>query len=841
MLPQYEITGIIGRGGMGAVYKAQQTNLRRTVAIKLLPESLSQGDDELNFAARFKLEAKAMAKLSHPAIITVYGFGETSEGQLYFVMEFIDGMDIQGYLKEHGGILSQENALTITAHVLDALEYAHNKGIIHRDIKPANIMLNREGQVKIADFGLAKALSIDEDDSVAALTMSNVALGTPDFVAPEALDYHGNPDHRADLYAVGVMLYRMLTGKLPRGNFDLPSEIQSELDPRLDGVISRSMEADPDNRYSSASELRLALDPVITSPMSRKQMAKNEETAMLATKSADKASSPKKSITIAVAALVMVGGLVAFLMNSGDKQDKADTPVVAVAKTPPEKKPVPPVAKASVPPVTEKPKATTPAKPAEPMVKKAEATVAKAKPTADSPKKEAVKAAPSPAELKQQQKQAELLAIPGLKTRLTGYLKAQSTQVGNLATKYMSGLDAQLNQAANAGDTKLVKAFREEKGLVEKLQKTLSKPPTNPVAEVEEEATLTDLAASAPKDLAGLRKIWTAERQKIRNTLDLALRKSLSGLEKQLTKSRDHKNAEKVLAYQETFTKATPPIEVAMKPATPKKTPATSSGNTSMAVKTATKDKPYENSLGMKFVPVPITGGATDGKRVLFSIWETRVKDYEKFIKRNKEREWPKPDFKQEEEHPAVNVSWEGAVAFCEWLTEEDRKKGKLGKDEHYRLPTDHEWTCAVGLGREEDADAIPSAKNDKIADIYPWGKKFPPPKGAGNYYGEETKRNPVSDTTRMPIEGYDDSFDRTASVGSFEANEYGVYDMGGNVWEWCEDWLNPDNKEKRVLRGASWDRNEEVILRSSRRFGGTPTARVYYYGFRVLVAGGGG
>src|SRR5690606_20380889 len=142
-----------------------------------------------------------------------------------------------------GGRLPQEQALAIVAHVLDALDYAHSHGIVHRDIKPANILLNHEGRVKIADFGLAKRF--DGADDGPALTMSHMAVGTPDFVAPEALETGKAVDHRADLYAVGVMLYQLLTGKLPRGAFDLPSELFAEIDPRLDGRITKAIAADP--------------------------------------------------------------------------------------------------------------------------------------------------------------------------------------------------------------------------------------------------------------------------------------------------------------------------------------------------------------------------------------------------------------------------------------------------------------------------------------------------------------------------------------------------------------------------------------------------------------------
>lgn len=339
MLPQYEISAIIGRGGMGAVYKGRQARLDRNVAIKVLPETFTQGDDEMNIVARFEQEARAMAKLDHPAIVSVHDFGETDAGQLYFVMEFINGMDIQQYLREHGGRLPQEHALAITAHMLDALEYAHNHGIVHRDIKPANILLNHEGRVKIADFGLAKALSTgkEEDEALPALTMTNIAMGTPDFVAPEALDSDQTPDHRADIYAAGVMLYQMLTGTLPRGQFKRPCEHRPELDPRLDEIVSRSLQAHPDDRYSSASDVRLALEPIFTSPLTRLEGVEDESvqpthTVTPVQKSiAQSAALPKPRkrelskaplyVSVGLATVLLIGGLVAVSINRGDNGD----------------------------------------------------------------------------------------------------------------------------------------------------------------------------------------------------------------------------------------------------------------------------------------------------------------------------------------------------------------------------------------------------------------------------------------------------------------------------------------------------------------------------------------
>ncbi len=257
----------------------------------------------------------------------------------------------------------------------------------------------------------------------------------------------------------------------------------------------------------------------------------------------------------------------------------------------------------------------------------------------------------------------------------------------------------------------------------------------------------------------------------------------------------------------------------------------------SLTVASAAPEKPFENSLGMRFLPVPIVGGPTAGKTIRFSIWETRVKDYAAFAK-DRKRKWPEPDFAQTDDHPAVNVSWADATAFCEWLTEEDRQKRKIGPKDVYRLPTDHEWSCAIAIGKDEDPSEAPLAKSSKIA-TYPWGPEFPPPQGAGNYNGQETMRNPVS--SKAPIPGYDDGFDRTAPVGSFAANTFGLYDLSGNVYEWCQDWLDPGNPGRRVLRGGAWYYSDNAYFRSSYRNSGEPSHWDGVFGFRCVLAVGSG
>jgi len=232
-------------------------------------------------------------------------------------------------------------------------------------------------------------------------------------------------------------------------------------------------------------------------------------------------------------------------------------------------------------------------------------------------------------------------------------------------------------------------------------------------------------------------------------------------------------------------------------------------------------------------VPVPVIGGPSGGQRVLFSIWQTRVQDYEVFVK-EKAVTWPKPPFPQGPTHPAVNMSSNDAQAFCAWLTERDRKAGRLGANERYRLLTDHEWSCAVGIGSREDPSKTPEAKNEKIADVFPWGSAWPPPPEVGNYSGEEVKGHKFDRGHQQILEGYRDAFPFTAPVGSFAANRFGLFDVGGNVWEWCEDLFKP-GQNQRVVRGGSFGNGERHNFLSSSRY--KPRERESWAGFRVAVS----
>jgi hypothetical protein len=246
----YQVDRLIGRGAMGAVYHAVHSKLDREVAIKLLPAILAAQPD---MVARFEREARALARLSHPNIVGLHDFGRTASGHLYMVMEHVAGADLSRLIRSGNLVVAQ--ALEIIGQVCDALQYAHGHGFVHRDIKPGNILVDTSGRVRIADFGLTKLLGAAP--AVSGRTLTGAALGTPEYTAPEQLR-GGAVDHRADIYSLGVMLYEMLTGELPRGAWEMPSVLASA-DARLDEVVTRAMQTEPDKRYQHASEVKTAV------------------------------------------------------------------------------------------------------------------------------------------------------------------------------------------------------------------------------------------------------------------------------------------------------------------------------------------------------------------------------------------------------------------------------------------------------------------------------------------------------------------------------------------------------------------------------------------------------
>jgi len=223
------------------------------------------------------------------------------------------------------------------------------------------------------------------------------------------------------------------------------------------------------------------------------------------------------------------------------------------------------------------------------------------------------------------------------------------------------------------------------------------------------------------------------------------------------------------------------------------------------------KEPAWVNTLGMPFVSIPRF-------ETLFCIWPVRVQDYKDFCM-DTGATYPSIGFQQQPDHPIVSVSWDDASEFCGWLTRKERSEGKIDKKTVYRLPTDLEWSAAVGLPHE--SGSTPQERREMQAPGYPWGLKWPPPTGAGNY------------APSFKV----DTFEFTSPVGIFPANAFGLYDMGGNVWEWCMDWYEPSDK-CRVLRGGSWNGSFDILLLSSFRHSFAPNIRSDFCGFRCVLAG---
>lgn len=251
--PQLEILELLGKGGMGAVYKARQRGLDRFVAIKILPPEI--GNDPA-FAERFAREARALGKLNHPHIVAVYDFGQV-DGLYYFLMEYVEGANLRQAIRS-GGITAKD-ALAIVSQVCDALQFAHDEGVVHRDIKPENILIDKRGRVKIADFGLAKLLGQEQADQ--GLTHTHQVMGTLRYMAPEQMQGSKEVDHRADIFSLGVVFYELLTGELPIGRFAPPSKTVG-VDVRLDEVVLRALEREPTLRYQQASEVRTEVQAI---------------------------------------------------------------------------------------------------------------------------------------------------------------------------------------------------------------------------------------------------------------------------------------------------------------------------------------------------------------------------------------------------------------------------------------------------------------------------------------------------------------------------------------------------------------------------------------------------
>ncbi len=821
----------LGRGGMGVVWLAQDTSLGEQVALKFLPPEVCHDPVALNDLRR---ETVRSHRLTHPNIIRIHDFHQQPDGVAFISMEYVDGTTLSGgRLQQEKQVFAWEQLAPLVKQLCATLEYAHGEGVIHRDLKPANVMLDRRGRVKLADFGIAAVVS----DSLSRVSVRSSTGGTLAYMSPQQLRGQ-RPTVADDVYALGASLYELLTGRPPFYTGDLTHQVLHEPVVPLD---ERALELGVDNpvpeQVAALVMACLAKDPTQRPATAHVVLdwigsAQSGALGHLAPNDAGVApeaeaariggAGSRKSLMWAggtVALLLLVGGLF-FLF--GGKSKSGGRATVSSTQSPrswPTEAVWMPL---DIGGACSDDIISTASRKAANQFTYNGGTFASASwlrkngypepglpddgrvPIPDSsppgffqvrmpPAKNAILLS-GPAGFYPQPATIELTAKD--RRRYSELVILHTTCHGNgslrVTLQYETGSETRIS-------IPVLDWFPAARtGLL----------PTDLRVAVTSHDTTGGLVAQM------LAQRISADPQRRLASLTLSFESLMPPTRSSVQAGAKH------------FT-----CGIFALSALPASAP------------TAAVSARSTNSLGMVFLPVP-------GTDVQFSIWETRVRDFEAFFRETrhdaakevysvnadgwKQRgdSWSAPGFPKTPDHPVCGVNWDDARAFCHWLTERERRDQRLPRDEEYRLPTDLEWSAAVDLRGE--VGAYPADRKARLKGVYPWGERWPPPAGAGNYAGEESRTKDSPSDWRL-VEGYRDGYPRTAPVGSFAPNRNGMFDLGGNVWEWCEDLLSPDSPF-RVLRGAAFGLElEQDMMLSSARHGAYPVTRLVNRGFRCV------
>jgi hypothetical protein len=782
VLARYELVRILGRGGMGVVWLAKDQELNREVALKFLPEMLSYNRGAIE---DLKRETRRALELSHPNIVRIHDFRQ--DGAVAAIsMEYVDG-DTLGNVKadRSKGFLEVAEIRGWVRQLCAALSYAHEEAeVVHRDLKPANLMVTGKGVLKVADFGVSHSLSA----SVTQWSRVGTVSGTPAYMSPQQM-LGEKPSTLDDVYSLGATVYELLTGKPPfyAGNVSLqvertvpPRMGQRRKDLGLEGeeipkeweeVVAACLAKEAGKRPASVREVARRLG------MEVPPSSVVEATPTKATKPV--AAAPRTDPGQGAGRAFPVGKLLVAVVVLGLLLGGGWYFGVHRAR-----------------------ESATSAALSQDALDRIRAL------TAQSSLEDVQAVAVGVQLLKGDAKRYAETALGQKRALVEGRMKEEAlARVGRL--NRMSRPEAVESVRAELA-AYLKQAPREQGAEVTKALEAVSKAVKERVAG-EAQAERDRVAAEARSE-----QEWV-ERVKGR-VESVGAGTSVSEMEAVEREVRALEQAGKGSAVVKAWGEKRGRLPGAR-------------------VSGATQAAPFDNSLGMKFVPVRVGGG----KRVLFSVWETRMKDYAAYANTvsGVDGSWKNPESSGKKvtpsvDCPVVNVSWEDAKAFAKWLTEKERKEGRIPDGAEYRLPTDDEWSWAVGIG-EREGGGSPKEKDEKLKDVYPWGTGWPPPNGAGNY-GDATAKEAFPSWT--VIEGYRDGHATTSPVGSFRANSNGLYDLGGNVWEWCEDFYD-GTSGNRVLRGGSWVYRDRGLLLSSYRYINSPDYRYDFNGFRLVLVGG--
>ena len=857
VLGRYKLDRILGRGGMGVVWLARDEELDRDVALKFLPEVVALDAEAV---ADLKRETRRNLDLTHPHIVRIHDF-VSDKRTAAIAMEYVDGATLSALkLERPGRVFAVAELRPWVEQFLEALHYAHAKAkVVHRDLKPANLMVTDGGDLKITDFGIATSIT----DSVSRVSKRAGASGTPVYMSPQQM-MGEKAAVTDDIYAVGATLYELLTSKPPfySGNVLLQAQnktapsiaerraelgIEAEpVPPEWEQAIAACLAKDPAARPQSAKELAERLG--LTAQSNTQRPPANAERLNQKSEPKVKRGVPTRSepvqrpgstsqiplFAVVAAAVLLLGGLGWYFGIHVPEQkrlaeiaqqrawERAASEAGEVMGSP-DKKDNPPAAAKAFPQFGQR--WVVPDFGVE-MMPIAAGTFRMGTDSADDdlnlakPITQVTISKPfwiGRTEVTQQQWQTLMSANPSKfkaparpvenisweqAMEFCDLLTAWERNAGRLPAGYVYRLptEAQWEYACRAGTTGHHAGDPDALGW----NKNNSNRSTQPVGQKQANAWgLHDMHGNVAEWCLDF-KFGEYPGGAVTDFVSQGVARTKRG-----GNWGDHPintaSWARHFVADDDISEFTG-MRVALVPDVPVPEPIKESTPVA-SVQQPRAGQPWENSLGQKFVPVP-------GTNVLFCIWETREQDYVAFVGATGHA-WN--NVNAGPTHPAVKVSWEDAKAFCAWLTEKERKEGRLGPDQGYRLPTDAEWSEAVGLKEEPGTpqDKWTSASNNND---YPWGTIWPPPHGSGNY----------APSVKV------DSFERTSPVGSFSANHHGLHDLGGNVWEWCEDWLN--NKQMyRVLRGASFYESGPGVLESKHRYL-TPAPRLGDIGFRVVV-----
>ncbi|MBK8477062.1 MAG: SUMF1/EgtB/PvdO family nonheme iron enzyme [Opitutaceae bacterium] len=740
---RFTLKRLLGRGAMGVVWQAHDESLARDVALKFLPERVARDREAIE---NLKRETRRALELTHSRIVRIYDFVQDAQAAA-ISMEYIDGASLAALkLAKPAGHFEVEELRPLARQLCEALTYAHSEAkVIHRDLKPANLMLTSAGELKITDFGISAELA---DLGLAGTLATFSTDPTPD--DPKASG-PGTSSAGTPVY----MSPQQMMGEKPAVADDLYSlgatlyELLTGKPPFYSGhVIAQVQEKVPPSVAQRRQELGLSGAPI--------------PAAWEKTIAACLAKKPTQRPKTAAEVKERLEGAA-----KGDGAERAHTAPPPLDTAGPQSAPHPQKSRTRLPLG---------------LVLAGVAALALLGGTAWYF---------SDKELGGNGGSSRPLTV---QVFFTGFAAGDVVEIEGLGFPLRVPPTGELGPRVNPKPTK-VRALRAEQELFGPTEFDFRK--------TTEINLPTVLAARGAGTLAEQTATPAATQARPR-----------PAAAPQPTEPEPAPTAPAHRRPPEAPRQQAVPIATELAEATQQ--PGTAPDLAEQPVPSPRRS--LENGLGMKFVPVP-------GTAVLFSIWETRVQDFAAFVKatghdasaamyslRNGKAglygdTWKSPGFDQEPTHPVVGVDKPDALAFCAWLTRQERAAGRLGPDQEYRLPTDAEWSAAAG------------------PTYFPWGdrKQWPPPQGAGNYADAAAKRDGFS--ANSIGSDNDDGFAATAPVGSFNANVYGIYDLGGNVWERAGGSIG--------VRGAAFDEYAPASLASAHR----PLSgqRLYDVGFRVV------